>query len=227
MNSLALNKREFLIKWSFFLLGLLLAAFGLTLTIKARDLGISPWEVFHYGLYLKYGLSIGTWSIIIGVLIVSLSTIWTKTMPKMGTYLNMVLVGIFIDFFNWILPEVDTLWIEIVLLLLGIIITALGVGLYVAPDVGAGPRDSVMLGVSKKWGFKVSHVRNAIEFTVFLLGWMLGGPVGVGTVLIVLTLGTVVGYTIPFSDKLLNFIIRRGETHEDFNQGTLRINHYD
>lgn len=219
--------REHIIRWLFFMLGLAILALGITLTIKAKDLGISPWDVFHYGLYLQFGLTIGTWSIIAGLVIVLTTAIITKSYPKIGTYLNMVLIGIFIDFFNWILPSVETLWIEMILLVLGIIITACGVGLYVAPGLGAGPRDSVMLNLSDKFGWKVSTCRNGIEVIVFVIGWLLGGPVGLGTIFIVFTLGTIVGYTIPIADKFLKYAIRRGEGDEDLNQRPLWANNYD
>ena len=225
-KNVQINSEHF-IRWSFFTVGLLLLGLGITLLIKAKDLGISPWDVFHYGLFLNFGLTIGTWSIITGIIIISVTAIITKEIPKIGTLLNMILVGVLIDFFNWLLPDIDHLLLEMLFLVLGIIISAIGVGIYVAPNLGAGPRDSVMLLISNKTGWKVSFVRNGIELVVFILGWLLGGPVGIGTIIIVLSLGTVVGYAIPRSEKLLNFLLERGVSNENINQGALRINHYD
>ncbi|WP_226036998.1 YczE/YyaS/YitT family protein [Aquibacillus saliphilus] len=227
MGNKSRTKKEFFTRLTFFMLGLLILSLGITLTIKAKDLGISPWDVFHYGLYLQFGLTVGTWSIIAGFSIVFITACITKSFPKMGTYINMILIGLFIDLFNWMIPDIHLLWLEIVLLIVGIVFTAIGVGLYVAPDFGAGPRDSVMINLSNQTGWKVSHVRSGIELIVFLLGWLLGGPVGLGTVAIVLFLGTVVGYTIPMAKKLMDFVIRRGEGDENFNQRSLRINHND
>ena len=225
-KNVQINSEHF-IRWSFFTVGLLLLGLGITLLIKAKDLGISPWDVFHYGLFLNFGLTIGTWSIITGIIIISVTAIITKEIPKIGTLLNIILVGVLIDFFNWLLPDIDHLLLEMLFLVLGIIISAIGVGIYVAPNLGAGPRDSVMLLISNKTGWKVSFVRNGIELVVFILGWLLGGPVGIGTIIIVLSLGTVVGYAIPRSEKLLNFLLERGVSNENINQGALRINHYD
>ncbi|MBM7569561.1 YczE/YyaS/YitT family protein [Aquibacillus albus] len=222
-----IRKREVIFNWIFFITGLLLLALGLALTIKANHLGISPWEVFHYGLHLQFGLTIGTWSILAGFTIVLMTAAITKSFPRLGTYLNMLFVGVFIDFFNWILPNTSDLWMELILLLLGIVISAIGIGFYVAPNLGAGPRDTVMLNLSKQFGWKVSYVRNGIELVVCLLGWALGGPVGIGTIIIVLSLGTCVGYAIPYAENFLNFFIKRGDKYENINQGTLRINHYD
>ncbi|WP_240795459.1 YczE/YyaS/YitT family protein [Aquibacillus halophilus] len=214
------TKRELFIRWSFFMLGLIVLALGISLTIKAKDLGISPWDVLHYRLFVQFGLTIGTWSIIAGFTIVLITACVTKSYPKMGTYINMLLVGLFIDFFNWLIPDVHLMWLEIIILAFGIVITAIGIGLYVAPDFGAGPRDSVMLSLSKKMGWKVSRVRNGIELIVLALGWLLGGPVGIGTIIIVLFIGTVIGYSIPISKSLLDFTlerIRRGESYENLN----------
>jgi uncharacterized protein len=208
-------------------MGIIILALGVTLTIKAKDLGISPWDVFHYGLYLQFGLTIGTWSIIVGLLIVLITSCFTRTLPTIGTYLNMLLLGAFIDIFNWIIPDIHILWLEVIFLMLGIIVTAIGVGLYVSPDFGAGPRDSVMLLLNKTFGWKVSRVRNGIELVILVCGWFLGGPIGVGTIIIVLCIGTAVGYTIPRAEQLMNYVLRRGVRDEDLNQRPLWSNHYD
>ncbi|WP_186576501.1 YczE/YyaS/YitT family protein [Aquibacillus kalidii] len=221
------NKREYLIRWLFFFAGIIILAFGVSLTIKAKDLGLSPWDVFHYGLYIQFGLTIGTWSIITGLIIVMLTAYLTKKLPTIGTYLNMILLGLFIDLFNWLIPEPNLYWTEVVLLILGIFITAIGVGVYVAPNFGAGPRDSVMLYMSKRFGWKLSRVRNAIELVVFVIGWLLGGPIGVGTIVIVLSIGSVVGVTIPQAEQFLNNALKRGVRDENLNKRKIWTNHYD
>ncbi|UFU01391.1 YitT family protein [Radiobacillus kanasensis] len=211
----------------FFVGGLILLALGIALTIKGKDLGISPWDVFHYGLFLHFGLTIGLWSILAGLTIVLVTSVFTRTFPQIGTFLNMILVGLFIDFFNWLLPNIELFWLEVIVFILGILISAYGVGIYVAPNLGAGPRDSVMLLINKATGWKVSRVRNGIECVVCLAGFLLGGPVGIGTILVVLFMGNIVGYAIPHSKQLLDFVIRRGDRDENLNQRTLRLNHHD
>ena len=101
-------KREAIIRWSFFILGLMVLAFGVALTIKGKDLGIGPWDVFHYGLFLQFGLTIGTWAIIAGFIILLITSIVTKSLPKIGAVLNMLLLGVFIDFFNYMLPDLHS-----------------------------------------------------------------------------------------------------------------------
>ncbi len=88
-----------------FCLGLLILSFGVSLTIKGKALGISPWDAFHYGLFQHFGLSVGQWSILVGAVIVALTCLFTRTLPKIGAILNMVLMGMFIDFFSFLLPE--------------------------------------------------------------------------------------------------------------------------
>lgn len=209
--------REQLIRWSFFIGGLIILALGIALTIKGKVLGIGPWDVFHYGLYLQFGLTIGSWSIIAGLAIVLFTSLATKSWPKIGTVLNMLLVGIFIDIFLYILPDPESLWLKMVVFILGIIVLGYGIGIYVAPDLGAGPRDGLMLYITDKTGWKVQWVRIGIEITVLLLGWLLGGPVGIGTIIIAFFLGTIVGYSLPQSKRWMNSLMKRGINDENLN----------
>ncbi|MFG6148418.1 YczE/YyaS/YitT family protein [Halobacillus sp. B23F22_1] len=215
------------LRWSFFIVGLVVLGFGISLTMQVRDFGIGPWDVFHYGLYKQFGLTVGTWSVIAGIVIVIFSSVAIRKIPQIGTILNMILIGVFIDLFNWVLPQPEWLLSKIIVFILGTIIIALGIGLYVAPDMGAGPRDSLMLVLTDWLQWKVSTVRNGIEITVALAGWMLGGPVGIGTVFIALFLGTFVGYALPLSKQLLNFLIKKGEGYENFYERSLRPDHND
>jgi uncharacterized protein len=206
--------REYRLRWSFFTIGLLVLAFGITLTIKGKDLGIGPWDVFHYGLFLKFGLTIGTWSIIAGLIILLITGLATRSFPKIGAFLNMVLIGLFIDFFNFIIPDATSLVLQSILFAAGTIIVGYGIGLYVSADFGAGPRDGLMLLIVEKTGWKIQWVRNGIEVVVFLLGWLLGGPVGLGTVIIAFFLGSVVGISLPQCQRLLRMLIERGTSAE-------------
>ncbi|MGO4889179.1 YczE/YyaS/YitT family protein [Anaerobacillus sp. MEB173] len=202
-------RRELLLRWSFFVFGLITLAFGITLTIKGKDLGIGPWDVFHYGLFVQFGLSIGTWSIITGFLLLTITSLFTKKLPKIGAFINMFLLGIFIDLFNFILPNPESIMIQVIVFSLGVIILSYGIGLYVAADFGAGPRDSIMLLIVEKTGWSIQAVRNGIEVTVLLLGWLLGGPVGVGTIIIAFFLGTLLQVSLPQSKELLHLLLQK------------------
>ena len=96
---------EYRWRWSFFFVGIMILALGITLTIKGKVFGTSPWDVFHLGLFKQIGLSIGSWSVLVGLLIILLTSLYLKVWPKLATWLNMLLIGSFIDCFNWLLPS--------------------------------------------------------------------------------------------------------------------------
>ncbi len=132
-------KREFLMRWTFYFAGLLILSFGVSLTIKGKALGISPWDAFHYGLFQHFGLSVGQWSIVVGAVIVALTCLFTRTLPKIGAILNMVLMGMFIDFFSFLLPETHAFSLAAVCFSIGLPLIGHGVGIYVSAGLGAGP----------------------------------------------------------------------------------------
>lgn len=200
-------------RWTFYVIGLIVLALGISMTIKGYRLGVGPWDVFHIGLQQNLGLTIGSWSIISGLVIVVVTAYYLKKWPQLGTWLNMVLLGLFIDFFNWIIPDFESLSAQTIIFVLGVIVMSYGVGLYVSPNMGAGPRDSLMLIFVEKFGISIKVVRTAIEVIVAILGWILGGPVGVGTVVIALFIGQFVHFTLPQSRKLLMKILK--ETDEN------------
>lgn len=189
------------IRWSFFLVGLVVLSLGIAMTIRGEILGIAPWDVMHVGLFINFGLSIGIWSIATGLVIVLATSLYSKRWPPIGTWLNMILIGVFIDMFLWLLPIVVNPIAEIGLFIAGVAIMGFGVGMYIAPNIGAGPRDSLMLILIEKTGWTVKRVRTLLELIVAVIGWLLGGPVGVGTVIIALTLGYIVHFTLPLSQK--------------------------
>lgn len=200
-------------RWTFYLVGLLISGLGITMTIKGYRLGIGPWDVFHVGLFRNFGLTIGSWSIISGLVIVLATALALKKLPKIGTWLNMILLGVFIDMFNWLIPDFEGLVAQSIIFVLGVIVMGYGMGVYISPNIGAGPRDSLMLVFVEKFDISIKKVRTIIEIVVALLGWLLGGPVGIGTVIIAMLIGQFVHYTLPQSRALLMKII--GETDED------------
>ncbi|WP_377892063.1 YitT family protein [Alkalihalobacillus sp. R86527] len=198
---------ERVIRWSFFFVGLAILGLGIAMTIKGKEFGIGPWDVFHYGLYNQFGLTIGTWSIITGFVILGFTSVYTKSLPQIGAFLNMLMLGVFIDLFLFILPDPVSLVAQGAFYIVGLVILGYGIGVYVASGLGAGPRDGIMLLIVEKTGWRIEWVRNGIEVIVLLVGWALGGPVGVGSVIIAFMLGKVIGIALPQCKWLLATIL--------------------
>ncbi|MGB7998681.1 MAG: YitT family protein, partial [Anaerobacillus sp.] len=157
------------------------------------------------------------------------TSLMDRAWPKPGAFLNMLLVGVFIDFYLWlpILKTPDQFIGKLVMLISGILIMGYGIGLYIAADRGAGPRDSLMLVLTERTGWKVQHIRLSMEMVVLSLGWLLDGPVNIGTLLFCVTIGPIVGYSLPQCKKLVGRLIERGGRNENINKRKIRINNYD
>lgn len=155
------------------------------MTINVKHLGIHPWEVLNVAFYENIGLSIGSWSIIISILLVVVALILDRSYVKLGTFINAFLVGSFVDFYLWtgLLPEASHTWTDILIILLGIIIMGLGGGMYNAGGVGSGPRDGFMLSISDKTGMPIGRVRIIVETLVLIIGFLIGGPVFIFTLI--------------------------------------------
>lgn len=190
-------------RWAFYLVGMMVMSLGITMTIKGQVFGTSPWDVLHIGLYQTLGLTIGTWSILTGLMIILGTSVILKTWPKIGTWINMLAIGSFIDLFNWLLPSTDIFVFQLIYFALGLFVLGFGAGMYISPNVGAGPRDSMMILLVEKLGLSIKLARAIIELVVVFVGWALGGPVGVGTVILALLSGYVVQFSLAYCRKLL------------------------
>lgn len=162
-----------------FLLGLMTLSLGVSTTVQVQHLGLHPWDVLSVGLFEKLGLTIGTWGIIIGIVLTIITLILDRTYVKVGTFINIILVGLFIDLFLWLdfVPHTNSLWLDIMILITGIIIMGIGGGLYNSVGMGAGPRDGFMLVIAEKTSFSIRAVRITTETFVLLIGLLIGGPV--------------------------------------------------
>ncbi|ADU29778.1 YczE/YyaS/YitT family protein [Evansella cellulosilytica] len=203
-------------RWSVFILGLMIMSFGIALIIRA-DLGSAPWDVLHIGMMQNIGLTVGSWTIIMGFVLLLIATILTKEMPKLGAYLNMILVGVFVDIFLFFINTPNLLFLQGVMLVIGILIMGFGIGVYICPRCGAGPRDSLMLAVSDKLGISVARVRIMMEVIVLFCGWMLGGPVFIGTILFSVTIGHVTGISLNWCQAWIDRRIERGVKLENIH----------
>ena len=168
------------------IVGIPVLGVGIAMTLQAR-LGVSPYDVLHQGIAAKTGLSVGTVVILVG-LVILLFWIPLRQRPGLGTVVNTLTVGLVIDFALRVLPEPDLLAARIPLLVVGILVTGLGMGLYIGAGLGPGPRDGLMTGLAAK-GFPLWAVRTVLELTALAAGWVLGGNVGIGTVAFAFSIG--------------------------------------
>ncbi|WP_226534880.1 YczE/YyaS/YitT family protein [Fictibacillus halophilus] len=171
------------VRVSFFVIGLCIFSYGIALAIQVKYLGVSPWDVLNIALFDKFGFTIGTWNIIVGLLLISITLKVNRKYINVGTFLNAVLVGVMVDTFLYfqLLPSSSGLPFDVLILFIGIVLMGIGGGMYSAAGIGAGPRDGFMLSISEKTGISISRVRILMECLVLLLGLLIGGPVFIFT----------------------------------------------
>ena len=181
--------------------GTSLIGIGISLNYLA-NLGLGPWGVFHDGLSKTLGISYGRTIIITGVAVMLL-WIPLKQKPGLGTIVDIFLVGIVADLIILNFELSDSIFLSLTLIAFGIILIGAGTAIYVGADLGAGPRDGVMVGL-ETIGLKIGTARNLIELFAFLTGWLLGGLVGYVTILFVIGIGPVVQMVLPYVDMRKN-----------------------
>ncbi len=172
----------------------LLAAFGLFgfgvgvyLTIQA-NIGVAPWDTFYLGINKVTGIQYGNISIAASIIIILIDVFVLKERIGIGTLLDAVVVGKTVDLMNWLnlVPAQQNMIIGVILMLIGLFIMGFSQYLYMQAGLSCGPRDSMLVGISKKIPkVKVGYIGTAILITVFILGWLLDGPIGVGTIIAV------------------------------------------
>lgn len=183
-------------------IGLFLFGWSMAMMIRAH-LGLDPWDVLHQGLNRYIPVSFGTVTIIVGV-VVLLLWIPLRQRPGMGTISNAILVGPAVDFGLAVMHTPSHLPGRIGLLLGSVVLNGLAGGLYIGSQFGPGPRDGLMTGIVARTGWSVRLVRSLIEVVVLAIGWLLGGSLGLGTVLYALTIG-----------HLVQFFLRRATVRLD------------
>lgn len=196
--------KTFLVKYLYFFSGIFISCTGNYFLIVAQNLGVSPWDVFHLGISKYFpSLGLGTIGIIVGMLIL-LPTSLMGIKPRLGTFLNIYVFGLVLDaYMSSYLLEIPTSYtMSLVYLIIGIITTGIGTAVYLHADAGAGPRDSLMLALNQKTHFSIAQVRSGIEISVVVLGFILGGPVGIGTLIFSFTIGISVEWGMKWVDLL-------------------------
>ena len=177
------------------LIGLFLFGIAIAMMVRA-GIGVAPWDVLTQGINQQTGLSFGLLTVLIGA-VVLLLWIPIRQKPGVGTVLNVLLIGPSADVGLAFIPQQHEPVLQGLLYTGGLVLLAIATGLYIGARLGPGPRDGLMTGMNKRWGWKIWIVRTGIEVTVLSIGWLLGGQVGIGTLAFALLIGPMVGVTLP------------------------------
>ena len=165
--------------------------------------GASPWSVLAQGISLNVSLSIGTITLLISI-VVLLLWIPLRQKPGMGTILNALIIAIMIDLCIKYVPTPSNYIYQLILAVISVIMVGIGGGIYLVSNLGAGPRDGLMIGLQKITNFPIAVVRATLEISVVSIGWYLGGTVGVGTLLFAFGIGPCVALGLFLVDKIFN-----------------------
>jgi uncharacterized membrane protein YczE len=184
--------RRAAVRGSALLLGLIGYGFSMAVMVRA-GLGLDPWDVFHQGLSLKTGMTIGTASAVVGVAVLC-AWVPLRNRPGIGTVANVIVIAVTVDAGLAILSTPASLPFRIAMMVGAVVLNAISTVLYIGAGLGPGPRDGLMTGLVVRTGLSVRLVRTSIEATVLAVGWLLGGTVGVGTVLYALAIGPLVQF---------------------------------
>ena len=183
----------------YLIFGLILFGIGEALLVTA-SIGVSPWFVLHQGLAFKTGYTIGITTFIVSIVVLLL---WfpLKQKPGIGTILNAILISVVIDLSLFILPYPKEFLFQFLQVIIGILIIGIGSGYYLIANLGPGPRDGLMVGLSKQTNQSIAFVRTILELSVVGIGFLLGGIVGIGTIIYAICIG--------FSVSLGLFLVRK------------------
>lgn len=175
-----------------------LAGYGFSMALMVRSgLGLDPWDVFHQGLASRTGMSIGTATAVVGVAVL-LAWLPLRNRPGIGTVANVVVIAVTVDASLAVLPTFDSVPVQVAVMLSAVVLNALSTVAYIGAGLGPGPRDGLMTGLVARTGLSVRLVRTTIEATVLAVGWLLGGTVGVGTLVYAFGIGPLVQLILRF-----------------------------
>lgn len=197
------SSENLLMRLLWFYVGLVIVTLGYALVILP-GLGAAPWDIFHLGLNKQTDISLGLVILLTGAGLILLN--WSlQIKPSLGMVLNMLSVGPMMQFMLGQLPVPDTDLGRWLMLPAGILVIGFGTALYVSADLGSGPRDGMMIGLTRKLGLPVAVIKNGIDVAVAATGWLLGGPLGLGTVIVALTLGPSVQLGMHAVEQIARF----------------------
>lgn len=175
--------------------GLVLYGFSTALMVRA-NLGLNPWNVLHQGLARETNLSIGTVIVAVGLLLMLL-WIPLRQRPGLGTISNVLLIGVTADAALALLPTPRGLGVRVAMLVASVLLNGIATGMYIGAGLGPGPRDGLMTGISACTGWSIRRSRSGVEVAALLLGWLLGGTIGLGTLLYAVAIGPTIQLVLP------------------------------
>jgi len=181
------------------LLGLVGYGFSMAVMVRA-GLGLDPWDVFHQGLAGRTGMTIGIASAVVGVAVL-VAWIPLRNRPGIGTVANVIVIAVTVDAALAVLPTPSALPVRIAMMLGAVVLNAISTVLYIGAGLGPGPRDGLMTGLVARTGLSVRLVRTSIEATVLIVGWLLGGTVGIGTLVYAFGIGPLVQLVLRLTPK--------------------------
>jgi len=187
-----------------------LTAMGLGIALMAQSgLGLAPWQVFHQGIARQTGLALGTVTILIGIPVL-VAWLPLGQRPGIGTVLNVLIVGTATNFGLSIIPTPTDLAPRVAEMLLGVAVIGVGSGIYLAMALGPGPRDGIMTGIHRRFGWSIARTRTGIEIIVLIVGMLMGGTFGVGTILYAFGVGQIVQAVLRVLDREGRVMLRPG-----------------
>lgn len=196
--------------------GLMVSAVGITMMLQA-NVGLEPWSVLQNGMSIFFGITYGTAAMIVGAAVIAVAVLCGESFG-IGTLANIFVCPVFIDvllYLGWI-PQMESLWSGLIMLLAGMELLAVGTWMYMKSALGSGPRDALMVVLARKAGRSVGFCRAVVELIAIFVGWRLGGQVGIGTVITAVGVGTL--FNLNFA--LLHF--RAAEPHQENLPETIR-----
>ncbi|MGZ4111969.1 MAG: YczE/YyaS/YitT family protein [Tumebacillaceae bacterium] len=204
----------FLRRFLIMTVGLFVLAVGIVLIVRAK-MGASPWDVLHVGLTYHVPISFGVAQEVVGLLLLTITCLFAKRWPTWGTFYNIIMVGQFCDWIYNLVPSPD-LWIwKGVQFAIGLLLCGYGVGIYISSNLGAGPRDWLMLLLHEKTGLQIRWVRTMLEVCVVVIGIMLGGPFSFGTILFSLLVGHPTDWGIKWARRVFRSFVERRERRNE------------
>lgn len=198
-----------LLKYIKLFLGFFICSLGIVIIIRS-NLGFSPWDVLHQGISKVGDITIGQASILVGILVITLDVFLGEQIGS-GSIFNIIFIGSFMDLilFSKVIPLSHNPLIGVPMMFMGLFILGIGCYLYISTGFGCGPRDALMVALTKKTNFSVRFIRSTIEITVLVIGYFLGGYVGAGTVITAVFTGSFIQYVFKIFDFDVKLVTHR------------------